>query len=43
MTSLLETYEEDIREMEVVSEGDLGEEDPMPVYEMVGDGIAQRW
>lgn len=42
-TSLCETFEEDIREMEVVSEGDLGEDDPMPVYKTNGSELIQVW
>ncbi len=43
MTSLLETFQEDIREMEVISESELKEDDPMPTYEFSGGGIVQKW
>ncbi len=43
MTSLLETYEEDIREMEVISEGELDDDDPMPTYQMADGGLVQVW
>ena len=43
-TSLLEIFGEDIREMEVISDSELAEDDPMPVYVMSNDGIIkQNW
>ena len=43
VTSLLETYEEDIREMQVISEGELEDDDPMPVYQVSGGNLVQQW
>ena len=42
-TSLCETFEEDIREMEVISEGAMADEDPMPVYKTSGGAVVQVW
>ena len=42
-TSLCETYGEDIREMEVISQSEMADSDPMPVYGSEGGGIIQVW
>ncbi len=42
-TSLCETYEEDIREMQVISEGELEDDDNFPVYRLNGGGITMEW
>lgn len=43
VTSLCETFEADIREMEVISEGDIEEEDSFPVYKNNGGVISMQW
>jgi len=42
-TSLCETYAEDIREMEVISESEIEADEGMPVFKMQGGKIVQTW